>query len=124
MGKVRLESRRSPWRRDRYWQPRPLSEVPSLKGWLDASLRTQKEARPRHTPCGSEMHSGVPHSRRPGTADVRGNHCVPATPIRLPSGSVNCPTTRLPGVPSGPIRLVPPSRSASVKAASTFWTFT
>ena len=44
---------------------------------------------------------------------------VPATPIRLPSGSVKCPTTRPVGARSGPITRLPPSRSARCRAAST-----
>jgi hypothetical protein len=44
----------------------------------------------------------------------------PATPIRLPSGSVKWPTTRsLPGFLLGPITRLPPSRSAACSAAST-----
>src|SRR5215211_1759976 len=46
-------------------------------------------------------------------------YAVPATPIRLPSGSVNWPTTSVPGVPSGPILRVPPRLSAFCSAAST-----
>jgi hypothetical protein len=40
-------------------------------------------------------------------------HCTPATPTRLPSGSVKWPMTSSPGVPSGPNSRVPPRRSAS-----------
>ena len=43
----------------------------------------------------------------------------PATPIRLPSGSVNWPTTRPCRARSGPMMRFPPRRSASWRAAPT-----
>jgi len=46
-------------------------------------------------------------------------YAVPATPMRLPSGSVKCPTTSPDGARSGPITRLPPSRSARCRAAST-----
>ena len=47
-------------------------------------------------------------------------YALPATPIRLPSGSVKWPITRpLPGASSGPIRRIPPRLSAFWSAAST-----
>ena len=46
-------------------------------------------------------------------------YAAPATPIRLPSGSVKCPTTSPDGARSGPITRLPPSRSARCRAAST-----
>ena len=58
-------------------------------------------------------------------SDLRGNgrwlggYAVPATPIRLPSGSVKWPTTRPVGARSGPIRRFPPRLSALCRAAST-----
>jgi hypothetical protein len=48
-----------------------------------------------------------------------GGYAVPATPIRLPSGSVKWPTTRPVGARSGPIRRLPPRLSAFCRAAST-----
>lgn len=53
----------------------------------------------------------------------RWGYSVPATPMRFPSGSVSCPTTRVPGVPSGPMRRLPPRLSALVRAASTSGTW-
>jgi hypothetical protein len=48
------------------------------------------------------------------------NQTVPATPIRLPSGSVKWPTRRsVPGARSGPIWRLPPRLSAFWRAAST-----
>lgn len=58
----------------------------------------------------------------PASEGQRGRHCgyaVPATPMRWPSGSVNWPTTSVPGLPSGPLTRVPPRRSALTSADST-----
>jgi hypothetical protein len=44
--------------------------------------------------------------------------------MRFPWGSVNCPTTMVPGVPSGPIWRFPPRFSACRSAASTLGTLT
>ncbi len=48
-----------------------------------------------------------------------GGYAVPATPIKLPSGSAKWPTTRPVGARSGPIRRFPPRLSAFCRAAST-----
>jgi NAD(P)-dependent dehydrogenase (short-subunit alcohol dehydrogenase family) len=66
---------------------------------------------------------GAPVPRRPRSAEPR-DQPTPATPTRLPSGSVKWPTTRPDGARSGPIRRFPPRLSALARAASTSGTAT
>ena len=74
---------------------------------MSASVRQRERCLVR----GSSM------TRMPGLSS--GPHATPATPIRVPSGSVKWPTTRPFGDVAGPITRVPPRLSARCNAAST-----
>jgi hypothetical protein len=92
--------------------------------------RRERSAGPGPQPARGRARSLRPERLDPRPARVTGlggtaapPHAPPATPIRLPSGSVKCPMTRsVPGFFSGPSTRVPPSRSAACSAASTLGT--
>ena len=108
--------------------PGVLTFAPNL-GWRDLPLVSELSGRLGNPPYLIRMDNDANLSAigewafgvAAGTADLV-YLTTPATPIKVPSGSLKCPTTRPFGDVAGPMTRDPPSSSARCNAASTFGT--
>jgi SAM-dependent methyltransferase len=101
-----------------------LHALPARSSICAAPGRSRLRRKGARHPVIGTRHRSLSPLGSAGGRPARRRLMVPATPMRLPSGSVNCPTTRVPGMPSGAITRVPPGCSAFWSAASTSGTLT